>query len=71
MQTWKLVLACIALSAVSIFALAHNNSHSVAGGTVAVAARNAQSPQSTPPVIKIPEKSDSEYGWGPFRTTDW
>jgi hypothetical protein len=72
-QTWKIVLVCIVLSAASIIALAHNDSKRVAGGrTTGLAAKQTRSQQSTS-VEKSPDsaKSDSEYGWGPFRTTDW
>lgn len=72
MQTWKIVLAGIALSGASIFALAHNGPHHVAGDTKAVAARHAQSPQTTRPIKALEDATaDNEYGWGPFRTTDW
>lgn len=73
MRTWKIVLACIALGAASIFALAHNGSNSDVGGrTTGLIAKHTRSQQSTS-AEKAPDgaKSDSEYGWGPFRTTDW
>ena len=73
MRKWKIILACIALSAASIFALAHNGSNSVVGDrTAGLTAKRAQSEQSTS-AEKAPDaaKSDSEYGWGPFRLTDW
>ncbi len=75
MRTWKIILACIVLSAASIFALAHNGSRNVAGGgTTGLAAKQTQpQPQQSTSVEKAPAdaKSDKEYGWGPFRTTDW
>ena len=70
MRNWKIVLALIALSAASIFALVHNGSNSVAGD--GLAAKHTRSQQSAS-AERAPDgaKPDSEYGWGPFRTTDW
>jgi hypothetical protein len=72
-RTWKIVLACAALSAASIFALAHNGSNSVVGGrTTSLTAQQTRSQQSTSAEkAAVGAKSDTEYGWGPFRTTDW
>ncbi len=73
MRTWKIALACAALSAASIFALAHNGSNSVVGGrTTSLTAQQTRSQQSTSAEkAAVGAKSDTEYGWGPFRTTDW
>ena len=73
MRMWKIGLACIALIGASMFALAHHGSNSgAANGITDPAAKHTQSQQSTP-AGKATEgaKSDSDYGWGPFRTTDW
>jgi hypothetical protein len=61
------------LSAASIFALAHNGSNSVSDGrTTGLTAKETLSQQSTSAQkASGGTKSDSEYGWGPFRTTDW
>jgi len=76
----KIVLAFIALSAASIVALGHNRS-TVTGNLVvnhtlsqqskpASVANHALSQQPMP--ARAPgTTSDSEYGWGPFRVTDW
>jgi len=72
-RKWKIILACIALSSASIFALVHNGSNGAAGaGATGFAAKPTRSQQSTP-AEEAPDtaKSDSEYGWGPFRLTDW
>jgi hypothetical protein len=65
-----MLIGCVVLSAASVFALVHDGSNSPAGG--GFAAKHMRSQQSTS-AEKAPDlaKSDSEYGWGPFRLTDW
>jgi len=70
-RTWKIVIAFIALSAASILALGHNRSNTLTGNTTGLAAKHTASQQSTPARAPDGAKSESEYGWGPFRTTDW
>jgi len=71
MRTWTTILACIALGATTMLFI-HNDSNIATGsGTRALAANPARYQQSTP--VRAPDvaTSDSEYGWGPVRTTDW
>ena len=66
----KIVLAFIALSTASILVLGHNRS-TVAVNTTGLVAKHTPSQQSTPARAPDIATSDSEYGWGPFRVTDW
>ena len=71
MRTWKIALAFIVLSAASMLVLVHNGSNTVTSNTTGLAAKHMRSQQSM--AAKAPDdgRSDTEYGWGPFRTTDW
>ena len=71
LRTWKIVLAFIALSAASMLALVHKGSNTVTSNTTGLAAKHMRSQHSMAANAADDGKSDSEYGWGPFRTTDW
>lgn len=65
MQTWKIVLAFIALSAAALLAFVNRGSNTTTG----VAAIHTRAPRAMP--VRPADDPDSEPGWGPFRRTDW
>jgi hypothetical protein len=72
-KTWKILLACAALCAALIAAIAHHGPKTAAAGGAVARAADRIDVRHVAHSEKAPDAktSDADYGWGPFRTTDW
>jgi hypothetical protein len=81
MHTWKIVLVGTVLAAAMIVTMVRYGSNAferVGGNAITAHAIESRQPISAVPDPITPSKhdrddktSDSEHGWGPFRTVDW
>ena len=72
MRNWKIFSIAAALGAILMVLIVRQGSNAAHHAeVVAPPVGSSEIAQSSRPERLDERKSDRDYGWGPFRTTDW